>query len=124
MVDFYRQDYVIGGSDTETLSAINLSAIPDLATRVNNFANAMLSNFTPNNLTIKNARDNSESFEVVAYKDLQHYASLIATVNDYNIQNAAQAVINSVNDAIIANSKLASVCYALVRGIKKKEEKF
>jgi hypothetical protein len=103
MVDFFRQVYS-DRSGNETLSAIDLSLIPNVANSVNNFANALIKKFTPNNIEIWNARDRSESFNETTYKDLIHFASLINTlVTDNTIRNAAQAVINSASRAMIAN---------------------
>ena len=105
MVDLFGEEYK-DEPDPTTLSAIDLSRIPALASAVDGLGLAMLDNLAPNLDKIKEARRNTISFHFIEFKDLRHYASQInQAVTDPTIQSNTEVVINSVDNTIIAKWK-------------------
>lgn len=103
-----------------TLSAVNLTALNDVITYLNDVAKWLTYEvfFYPNNAsTIKVLRDKTQSFGSGDYIDLYHFAELIYKTPGfvYDPRPSAYQLMNSINKSIIAN--YASPSYPNAHGI-------
>jgi len=91
-----------------TQSATNLglvthSRVDDLAAATSNFAQELVSELDTYIGVIAQARNQTEQYADPTYVDLYHFAELVHDlVSDPNIQNAAQQVMNTLTDTVIA----------------------
>ncbi len=91
-----------------TLTAADLSALPELNARLNDFA-LRLQEVDPR--AVAQARQYSQSFTSIfgssvppAYLDLSHFAQLtVQATQDANLNTAAQALVAAINNLVVAN---------------------
>lgn len=85
-----------------TMSATDLSRMPAVAKASDNLAKAILKTDTPDS-TLKSIAQKTLSF--YGFKDQYHFAEQIVkndTITDAKLKDAAQAVMNSISTAVIA----------------------
>lgn len=92
-----------------TQSIIDLSKMDTLATRLNNFANALRQNINTQATVIQNAREQAHSYDYPDNKDLFHYSELIrgSTTNSTLRQAAAdlQVALTGTGGAVMMSQK-------------------
>lgn len=90
-----------------TLTAVDLNALPDLIASFNDFTYAMQN---IDQSLVASARNYAQSYTSIfgnqvppSYIDLGHFVQLVAKqTNDSQVRNTANAVLNSLGDAIVA----------------------
>jgi len=90
-----------------TLTAVDLNALPDLIASFNDFTYAMQN---IDQSFVASARNYAQSYTSIfgnqvppSYIDLGHFVQLVAKqTNDSQVRNTANAVLNSLGDAIVA----------------------
>lgn len=88
-----------------TQSAVNQTKISNLKTRIDNFAEVLSNNLVNYKTQIKNVRENTQSYNDDDYIDFYHFAQLIKSyIPDSTIQNAANQVMESVNETVFAEA--------------------
>ena len=100
IVNRYGESY--GNRSETTQSAIDLSMISTLATKINDFALTIDSNDS-NKSEITAARAGSQEYDSPEHIDLYHFADLLYTQSsDFDIQTTAFDVMSAVESAVIA----------------------
>ncbi len=105
IVNKYVQSYSGGsqGYADVTLSAINLNNITTISTKVSEFANLLIQNFSTYKNQIYNAWYYVLYFSDSDYIDIYDFARLIKNnISNSSIQNKAQEIMNSFSSVIIA----------------------
>ena len=96
--------YWSGTICAHTMSAVDLAQF-GLASVVDDFAQELTTGLSTYRTEIENSRTACQKFDVDSYIDLYHFAFLInQNIADATIQNAAQAVMTAVNNAVIAEA--------------------
>ena len=82
-----------------TQSVIDLTKMDNVATKLNDFANALRNNLTSQAAVISNARSNVQRYDYPDNKDLIHFAQLISrNTTNTSVRVAADALIDSLNN--------------------------
>jgi hypothetical protein len=103
IVNYYHSRFT-GTDCAHTMSAADLSQF-GLASVVNDFAQALTAGLATYKTQMENSRSTCQKFVYDSYIDLYHFAFLIdQNIADATIQNAAQAVMTAVNNAVIAEA--------------------
>ena len=115
IVDGYASYYNVNGDGTETLSAINLSALQgyspnSLSSRLSNFASSVISTATSFDLSqLGRYRDFfADTFGAGDFPDYCDIGNLFTAISQDSllsttIHTAAQAVLNAYNSVVVAN---------------------
>ncbi|MCK4267067.1 MAG: hypothetical protein KAX31_07275, partial [Thermoplasmata archaeon] len=103
VVNEYHND-LTGLIYAHTMSAVDLSLF-GLASVVDDFAQALTAGLSTYWTQIESSRTDCQKFVFDSYIDLYHFAFLIdQNIADATIQNAAQAVMTAVGNAVIAEA--------------------
>jgi hypothetical protein len=103
IVNEYHND-LTGDIYAHTMSAVELAQF-GLASVVDDFAQKLTTGLPTYKTQIENSRTDCQNFVDDSYIDLYHFAFLIdKNIADPTIQNAAQAVMTAVNNAVIAEA--------------------
>lgn len=108
IVDKYVEYYQANGrADKITKSAVDMSAMTNLDARVTELADSIVTNYTTVSGVVETARQNSQSYEYTTNLDLYDFSSrLFQGSMNQDIQTKAQAVMDAVSSAVIANRTL------------------
>ena len=103
IVNEYHNE-LAGSMYAHTMSAVDLSQY-GLASAISDFAQALTAGLPTYQPDIESSRSACQKFYLDSYIDLYHLAYLIdQNIADATIQSAAQAVMNGVNSAVIAEA--------------------
>ena len=104
IVSRYNESYA--PATDETQSAADQAGVSSLATAVDNLAQILISKLPDDFDRIQQARNDTEEFFYYDYIDLYHFAELIKLYlsNNSEAVNAAQAVMDSVNETVYAEA--------------------
>ncbi|MEM4973377.1 MAG: clostripain-related cysteine peptidase, partial [Candidatus Hadarchaeales archaeon] len=95
------------GSEFEnyyTMSAIDLSKVGELATKLDNLARILKGKFENYAVEMHEKRYKTASFYLPYYADLYDFASRLKEIGDPEITGAVQALIGSIQQAVIAEN--------------------
>jgi hypothetical protein len=108
IVDKYLEYYEAHGRDNKiTKSAVNMSEITNLHTRVTELADSIIANYTTVSGVVDTSRQNSQSYEYPTNLDLYDFSSrLVQGSMNQDIKTKAQAVMDAVSTTVIANRTL------------------
>lgn len=101
IVSDYMAYYNTYGTGIETMSAVNLTEVPALATAIGSFASSMVSSGEWENIVL--ARMVTDFFYNADYVDLYDFAEKAKTwVTDTSVSGNATALMNAITSAVIA----------------------
>jgi hypothetical protein len=94
-----------GSNGNNTQSVIDTTKLENVAAKLDDFANSLLSNITSERPAMIAARVGAESYAYPENKDLYHYAELIrVNVTNTALKNAAAALQTAIRQAVIAEA--------------------
>ena len=100
IVSRYIESYALA---EVTQSAANQTTLLSLVTATDNFADALNNALADYKANITQARSEVEDYYYPTYIDLYHFAQLIKSkVSDATVKNAAQQVMNEINNTVFA----------------------
>ena len=98
------------GTDEVTLSAVDLAdTFSVLVEKVDIFAADLICNRSEYQVEIQAARATVQNFNNTAHVDLYHFAELINNSTGGSLQNSAQDLMISINDAVLENGYYGAV---------------
>jgi hypothetical protein len=107
VVDLYVNAYSSAYNGNITESALDLTAIDELCSSVENFAGVMMENLGTVRAELESAQQSAQRYDLDSnnyrdYKDLYDFARIVhSTVQSVAVQNAAQQVMQSIASTVV-----------------------